>query len=304
MKPNSAANLNKKTLEDIGRSTMMSRKIIYAIEDDNSVNTFNSFNVFGYDDVLSSFIEVDKNTYEQFLALNKKDNDNILQIVDDADNLNQRSASGTKSSSIDQGAIRYQLYTYHNTGPVTQYYYTAISEFVWDTMPSNRGTDIFGISRDNSTAYKPGYDSYHYEYWEYYYRCYYYGGGIPLISRSLKSKNVNNDSTNNYSFTMRIDVPKDNIPQYGLANGSWVYAYKYFGLYGIVSFRGTLSNLNVGTHNFNHQASYEHQKAGKLSLSPSIGVNYPLGLRFSISPSYQTQYTNVNVSILDQIIVK
>lgn len=61
--------------------------------------------------------------------------------------------------------------------------------------------------------------------------------------------------------------------------------------------------ITIGTHNINHWATYAHHVNGKLSLSPSIDVSYPLGASFSISPSKESQFKYLRTSILDTLTV-
>lgn len=314
---NIAKNMEPEVLKAIGRSQYMSRKIVYLTEQisiDSSVseNVYSRGNIFK-DKTDSSLIEIDKSTYDNMVKeaqeyqLSKILN-NVIVKSEDGDILNKANTFGSDETTtdIDSGKAIMYLDCYHYVDSNNNYCYEVVNQFKWDVMPKNRGTDIFGISRDNNTKFIPNSFGGYYEYLHNKYGGYVSQSGYwnpPLISSEVKHFDCNNDSLNNFHSTIRIDMPNDIAPEFVVV-GRYYSADIYPQLIGITWYRGTLETITApATYNFNHWGTLAHQVKGKISLNPSFSVNYPIGALFYIAPTYEKNFNYITTCILDTIYV-
>jgi len=304
LKDNIADNMDEETLRNIGRSQYMTSKITYFVEE-KDVQTDKY-----YTESVSDLIVVDEKTYNNLLESERNSiierlRNSVTVIGVDGYEKNDNTISGSDeiSKDTDSGKIRVIIDSYHYIDQDGNYFFEVVNQFIWDTMPKGRGTDIFGISRGNNTAHYPHSEGGYYEYLEQEYGGYAtINGWNPfLLSSEIKTVDCENDDLSNNSSAIRIDMPVDNIPSTVIV-GNYYFARVFPSLLGVTWYRGTLAQIIVPSiNNIEHWGTLQHQHNGKLSLNPSFGVSYPLNMSFTINPTYSGKYTKISTSILDTV---
>lgn len=202
------------------------------------------------------------------------------------------------------GLLRMEVLLFATDMRITNFRYVGVAAFIWDGMPSQRLTDIFGISRGSNTVTFGGFNGFTEVYRRTFAGVALFGQPLPLQSTGWRGRNhLPNDSSNNYHYAIRINMPRDT----GITNviqGTWVTRHFYLAKFGEVSFTGGLSGLTfipggIQVINFNHWGTYAHQTRGfALQMSAGVNVNFPSGVSggFSITPNRISDFTTRRVT--------
>jgi hypothetical protein len=190
------------------------------------------------------------------------------------------------TSNVDGGTLQVTTAIFGVSGIQSQY--CVVSEYIWSKMPSYRGTDFFGITRDNNTVIIPNAWENYYAYESDTYSLVAPGNGGAVIwsylhSNSYPIKNIRNEDALNPSrgFAIRMNIPNDVIPSVMLAGSvsrATIQQYARGGVY----YQGALQQPSIRPTYFNHWSTYQHQKGTAWLSSPSISV--PLGASITVSP--------------------
>lgn len=258
---------------------------------------------------VSYYTETEQNGSINLVKLSKKDFNAISDITPDVDPnevividekgqpISKSSDATTKSitSSIDGGTVKV-ITTMYSVSSSTPSHYQVVSSFQWTKMPSYRGTDIFGITRDSNTVYKPGTFG-NYTYNQTVKRNWYASSNGPIFLNesytSTQKNNLANSDSSTAAFAIKHSLPADYIPGSVLA-GTFYSTTQHYNLQGAVWYQGYLKQPSIQPTNFNHWSTYQHQKSITWG-SPTI--SYPWGASITISPT-----SNYSTPVVDVIL--
>lgn len=167
--------------------------------------------------------------------------------------------------------------------------YVAMALFNWETMPTFRGKDAFGITRDTDTKVNgnnaSGGYSYYYQMWNS--NTTYIGSEEyhPLSYNALQQDNRGYG----YAYEVRIlsDIPSSSSGSPGVPGPPKV---RYTSMLGFVSYEGYVNSASV--RGVNHWATYAHQNI-KLIVNPSFNFSVPFSAGFSITVGFGWTYKQV-----------
>ena len=214
--------------------------------------------------------------------------------------------------NIGGGRMRMQVVVFFTDLSVTNFRYVVLGEFIWDAMPSQRLTDVFGVSRGYNTVEFGDFNASTYVYRQRFQGFARFGQPIPFGGSTwLGTYNIRNDSNNNNHFAIRMSVPRD-TPTPHVLEGTWVTIDRFHALQGSVSFTGGLNSISVipgglNVINFNHWGTYAHQRRGTaLNMSAGFGVSFPTGFTagFSVNPNLVSDFTTERVTNISTIQVR
>ncbi|MCL1934834.1 MAG: hypothetical protein FWF57_00410 [Defluviitaleaceae bacterium] len=181
-------------------------------------------------------------------------------------------------------------------------HFITISEFFWQNMPSFRGTDFFGVTRDNNTSVIPNA-------WSNYFthdvanvtlvasgtgvgvQQIYNGSHNAPITYNLPNAGASNPLN---GYAVSLSMPRDILPNTIFPNQIFNARFMY-NARGGVSFEGVLQSPSIRPQNFNIFSSYHHQTSTSWFSSPTLSV--PAGASITISPSANYAAPVVDVAL-------
>ena len=281
-------NISDDSLVQIAQYDMSIVSVRYYAEDLTSSS-------FARGEVESRMIEITADEFIQRSNLNHSSfNRDMITVVDENGAIlhNPHDASQFQpfaiTQNVDGGTIQVTTALFGVSGGVLSQF-AVISEFVWTRMPNYRGTDFFGITRDNNTVIIPNAWDHYFAYERSVYFLMAPGGSGPVMWSYLRTHShfyntLRNEDANNPTrgFAIRLNMPRDLIPSFMLA-GSSANATIYWGARGGVLYQGALQQPGIVPTHFNHWSTYLHQRGTTWLSSPSISV--PLGASITVSPA-------------------
>lgn len=255
---------------------MIKKQAFDAVVSSNSITTSSSFFIESDNEL----IQTDKNTYKNRVKTVKAEQKQILTRLQKPD-LNYRTLATTNTTgnseiqyTLDSGTLNMviMLITSDNIN------YTCLGVFQWETMPLNRYTDAFGLTRGNNLSIT--------------------GNCVSGAVTEYYSE-INTSSTGTTTTVHQNDIPYSfgdlknstdghaiefNVPvSYTIPNSSTQsISIIYSEMLGCISYEGAVQLENIITAN--HFAAYAHKTI-------SLGIN---GIDFSVS--FPTSFTiNFNI---------
>lgn len=294
----SGKSLSNEQLEIIGKSDHATIQTLYYMEKPSDSRDMDSE---------LELINISESEYFQELMRLESESNSDFILLEDED-------SGERNYgefSLDGGMLRMQVILWATDTRITNFRYVAMSAFVWDTMPKQRQTDVFGISRGSNTVSYNGFSSYVETFRATYAGVARFGQPIPLNSTNTLTSSPRNDASNGYHFSIKLNMPVD-TPTPHVLEGTWVTIHKHLSMYGEVSFTGGLANLSfipggINVINFNHWGTYAHQTKGwTLDTSASVGVEYPSGptAGFSITANRVSDFRTERVTLASRATIQ
>lgn len=237
----------------------------------------------------TDLVEATAEDYERKINSPKIIDPQSITVVDENGEVLFSGVSPTEViKNVDGGTVKVLTTMYRVEDKNHPSHFMVVSEFQWTTMPSYRGTDYFGITRDNWISIYPGTFGNYYAYVSDLYRYLATNGGVlsALETSETVEKNglPNEDATNpTKGFAIEIDVPGDAPPPASMLVGTTSFGRYNYALTGGCYFEGVVAQEGVTPTNFNIWTTYQHQDSTIWFNSPSISV--PIGASITVSPT-------------------
>ena len=261
-------------LDEIGLSSsyqsLLYRKMFSEICNAKTISTITSYYVESNEDIL----QTTKETYEETVI--KEKNNIILKEKKSKEQASQRGSqniilSPGATDEINQGTLNIVILLVSSNNID----FTCAAMFQWETMPSARHNDAFGLSRDGSTTSVVAQSAC--GAYDIYCRTSYLSGTDYVTYDYVESNEVGfadlKSSPDGYAYEFQLP-PDSTQSNYPYANST----ITFYEAAGVLMYDGNINNNNILS--VNHWATYGHKRFS--ILVDSIDFSIPFSAGFSI----------------------
>lgn len=249
----------------------------------------------------TELVEIAEDEFRSNLEQTQAFDPSNIEVVDEKGNVLTNTVTPINvTESVDGGTV-YVITTFYSVEDASNpSHFLVVSEFIWTSMPEYRGTDFFGITRDNYVSLYPNSfgNYYAYEYDRYWYLA--TNGGVMssyMDTTSVEYTDIENEDDYGHGFAIKMTVPGDVLPPSSMFVGQNAYGLFCYAFRGGCYFEGTLAQPSIVPTYFNIITTYLHQTGTRIFYSPSITI--PIGA--SIEIDKEKYYAP---KIVDTILVK
>ncbi len=269
----------EKKLEATGVSTdyydLLSRVSLEKISEAKSISTISSYYIETEDG--KELLQTKKDKY---LEVVKEEKERIKNVEMQTAEIRKAQTTGRalsdvlfaspgNTATINKGTLNMVIFLYSEDGTN----FTSLGIFQWETMPSARHKDAFGLTRDSTTSVIP--QSAIAEYSKTYIISYFSDSNYIVSEHEDIVELYFNDleaSSTGYAFDFELGIDSS-------SNTYPYYSVRYKEMIGVLSYDGIVNNQNIST--VNHWATYAHKRLRL--LFNGIDFSIPFGAGFSIT---------------------
>ncbi|MBR5535938.1 MAG: hypothetical protein IKU60_04740 [Clostridia bacterium] len=210
-------------------------------------------------------------------------NSRIMVAAAEGDESTSESMGGNTSVTMDGGTLKLELLCAWDKANTSHVVIGA--KFAWETMPTYRGQDFFGVSKDSYTTIEANSYLSFYKYIHQPYRLMNSAGTVShewLDASSCAVGPLTTEVGGNpeSGMVMAVNVPSDYHPPQPI-QGAAIVGYDNKNLSGACSFAVNMAQPNVTPTNYVLWLTYCHQK---YSYTSSISISIPLGASITVEP--------------------